>query len=501
MSSGSSFSSGIIKAPSFILNVSTDNIYEFMKTNEFDNLIADTSIKTLEMQFQPPQPDQDVKDYFYIYNVTDAFITSRPWWSILREPRSYDNNNYRVLLERLPEKVEKSYRLIASKQYPADCSQHKLHVVHITGYDAYGNKISDERSGGSYAWSHDMIFMIIAAKHAKFLDPGYCKLYNLNLCAHLPMTNCSVPEAFHNLTHFHVVDVNTYFDKATLDGKYIDKTVTIAFNDSMIHLGMFQYTAKVYYYTVRGFNESSPVFMSSHGGNLFYDFISTGINHRYNSVFRNLIDEKIHEMRVTSKVFFPATEQCVAIHIRHHDRHIAGETNIIEWCDKFVHFPNGTCADRYGQVMGCVKYKNYGCSSNPFGYMSFKDYIHAASLVLPHVKNIFIMTDDGPWVEHHKPSVEDKYNIYTIHGSNMHSADSVANGVTFFASIEAARQCSGFVGHSGSAVYGLMMQYMCTRHGPEGRRKYGQCPPAFNFGMTHHEGYDQPYLPPMEEDS
>jgi hypothetical protein len=466
-----------------------------MKTNEFNQAISVPTVRKLVMQFQPPPPG--ATDYFYMYNVTDAFITPRPWWSIVREPRVYDNNQYRVLLERVPEKLEETYRIIASKQYPSDCSLHKLHVRNVNGYSEFGNKIYDERNGAADAWNRGMIYTIVVSGWAQYMDPGYCPFYDLSLCAHLPMTSCLYPDEVKQ--KYETLNV---FDKATLNGKrIIDYRLTVPFDNNATKTE-FHASMTTYFYTVRGFNDSSPVFMSTHRTNIFLNLLSTGIGHRYNSLFRNLIDEEIHNMRVTSKPVFPVTEQCVAIHIRHFDRHIAGEQNMIEWCDKFVHYPNGTCADRYGQTRDCVfHYIGYGCDLNPFGAIHFKHYIHAASLILPNVKNIFIMTDDGPWVEHHKHSVQHKFNVYTIHGTNYHSKNSIANGVNLFASIEAARQCSGFVGHSRSAIYGLMMQYMCTRHGPEGRRKYGQCPPAFNFGMTHHEGYDQPYLPPMEEDS
>ena len=497
-SSGSSskvFSSAIVSSsPSLILNVSED-ILEFMSTNEFDNAIHDPNIKTLIMQFPPPSTI-GVKDYFYIYNVTDAFITSRPWWSIVTEPRVYNSNQHRVLLERVQPELEEVYRLIASRQFPSDCSKHKLHVRHYGGYGEFGNKISEEGWMSAYAWERNMIYMIIITHSAQFLDPGYCYLYDLNLCAHLPMTNCSLPEGLATLP----IDVENNFDKATFDGQLIDKQSILA-DKQIKELGRFDSSMIVYYYPVRGFNDSSPVYMKKDDGvNIFEYLVSAGIAHRYNSVFRNLIDEEIHKMRVTSKPYFPATEECVAVHVRHFDRHVAGETNIIEWCDKFVHYPNRTCADRYGKKRDCVMhYIGFACDLTPFGSIHFKHYIHAAALILPHVKNIFIMTDDGPWVEHHKHSVQHKFNIYTIHGSNYHTKNSVAGGVNFFASVEAARQCSGFVGHSRSAIYKLMLQYMCTRHGPEGGRKFGQCPPTFDFGQISHLDEDEPYSPPKRE--
>jgi len=465
-----------------------------MKTNEFEAAIHDPAIKTLEMQFPPPSPG--VKDFYYIYNVTDAFLTPRPWWEVVQEPRSYDANNYRVRLERVQPPLEKVYRLIVNKQFPSDCSKHKMHVRNFFGYGEFGNKILEEGWMASYSWERDMIYMIVVTERAQFMDPGYCPFYDINLCAHLPMTNCSLPRNFATLKY----DCENNFDQATLEGKLINKE-TIEVDSRVRELGQFHTDTILYYYPVRGFNDSTPVYMKSNfGTNIFSELINTGIAHRYNSLFRNLIDEEIHKMRVTSKPFFPPTEQCVAIHVRHYDRHLEGETNMLEWCDKFVHFPNGTCADRYGKARECtLHYIGFACDLTPFGYIHFKHYIHAASLILPHVKNIFIMTDDGPWVEHHKHSVQHKFNVYTIHGTNYHSKESIAGGVNFFASIEAARQCSGFVGHSRSAIYSLMMKYMCTRHGPLGKRKYGKCPPAFDFGRISREGGDELYSPPKVE--
>ena len=117
---------------------------------------------------------------------------------------------------------------------------------------------------------------------------------------------------------------------------------------------------------------------------------------------------------------------------------------------------------------------------------------------MPHNRNVFVMTDDGPWIEKHKEHFKNEWNIYSIHGTNYHSKRSIVNGVNFLASIEAARQCSGFVGHSRSAVYNMVLDYMCTWHGPEGKRVYGKCPIGFDFGIV---GPDNPVNEQLVKDA
>ena len=52
---------------------------------------------------------------------------------------------------------------------------------------------------------------------------------------------------------------------------------------------------------------------------------------RFNSKFRNDVDEVINSFRRSKNRFFGPNETCVAIHIRMDDRSVFGE-DMIQWC-------------------------------------------------------------------------------------------------------------------------------------------------------------------------
>lgn len=66
---------------------------------------------------------------------------------------------------------------------------------------------------------------------------------------------------------------------------------------------------------------------------------------------------------------------------------------------------------------------------------------------------------------------DDKWYHLVRHGGGMES------GVHLFASLELARQCSGFVGHMGSGATMMFYQYMCVQH--NGLRFV--CPPKYDL--------------------
>ena len=161
---------------------------------------------------------------------------------------------------------------------------------------------------------------------------------------------------------------------------------------------------------------------------------------------------------------------------------------MFEYCKGFQHFPNGTCADRHGKVVGCdAGYVALGCHGIPFGAVKLEHFLQAADVVLPGNRNVYIMTDDGPWVEKEKVRFPN-WNVYAHYGSHRHSEHSVKNGVNFFATIQLAQQCSAFVGHGGSAIFGLTKKFVCSEHGPRGNKVYGQCPTMFSFGEFNSGG-------------
>lgn len=459
------------------------DIIDYMKTQEFEDATSKPNIKHIEFQFDTPPPS--LIDYHYIYNASDAFVTTRPWWIIVDEPRSYDTNHFKVVFERVPISLETVLREIAAIQYPSDCKSKKLHIRRYKNYIEYGNKILEEGWMSKYAFKRGMVFMLAVFNgrgSAGFLDPEYCPLLNLYECAHLLTTNCTIPTICASGNN--CLEDENNFDTASERGKLIKPPDEIPDSDRS-----YSSSLDLVHFGYRGFNDSSPMYIHHDDSiDIFADIFTTAIIHRYNAVFRNLIAEEIHKMRMLSKPHFHAADSCVAIHIRRHDRQLDGVDNMLDWCDKLR---NGTCVEAPGAP--CRFPEDHACDLNPFGYIQFKHYIHAAASLNPNNKNIFIMTDDGPWVEKHKHNFKHKYNIYSIHGSHRHSNNSVANGVNFFASIEAARQCSGFVGHSRSAIFGLMMKYMCMMHGPVGSRVYGQCPISFDFGIIQRSSNDVLY--------
>merc|ERR1711865_1079941 len=96
--------------------------------------------------------------------------------------------------------------------------------------------------------------------------------------------------------------------------------------------------------------------------------------------------------------------------------------------------------------------------------------------------NIFIMTDDGPWVKEQMKihPIAKKYNIYEMSADPLEQRafdkDSMRTRETlvFWASVAMAQKCQAFVGSWGSDVGKLVYRFMCMYH--DG--KYGQCPPA-----------------------
>lgn len=63
--------------------------------------------------------------------------------------------------------------------------------------------------------------------------------------------------------------------------------------------------------------------------------------------------------------------------------------------------------------------------------------------------------------------------VCPVHKSRM----SLQATAEWWAGIEAARQCEGFVGHMGSAATYAVYWALCFHH----RDKYWQCPPLYFF--------------------
>lgn len=114
--------------------------------------------------------------------------------------------------------------------------------------------------------------------------------------------------------------------------------------------------------------------------------------------------------------------------------------------------------------------------------MTLQDYLDEAYHLHP-TYNIFISTDDEPWLESEMKQVSSNWKIFSVAGSSnsRNSSDTIhatEYGVQFFSSLAFIRQCQAFVGHWGSAVSHLYYHYMCLSHD----LNVDICPPAVNIG-------------------
>lgn len=135
-----------------------------------------------------------------------------------------------------------------------------------------------------------------------------------------------------------------------------------------------------------------------------------------------------------------------------------------------------------------------GCFSGlPFGAATLEHYINASKVVLPSNRNLFVLTDDEPWL---KPELEryrarvlmgsipkhEAFNIIAYPAGEGHREASSDATVDFWASIKLAQQCQGFVGHFSSTATLLVFRSMCYRHG---NHNFLSCPPAFDIGAQN----------------
>ena len=168
---------------------------------------------------------------------------------------------------------------------------------------------------------------------------------------------------------------------------------------------------------------------------------------------------------------------------------------MIAYCKDFVRRPDGSCFNKSSGLPWLepdCKYRwdaNYACSAAvPFGGITFQAYLQAAELLFDREmkaekKTVFIMTDDGAWVDQEKKVYLDSssWNIHVMPAPPKHRTRATINGVTLFASIELVQQCSGLVGHSVSAFTVLLRALMCVKHGPVHNIRYGECPKFYDF--------------------
>ena len=288
------------------------------------------------------------------------FLTKRPWWVLLYEPYDFNSDlipflNRTSQFQRVTKPMESILRQVAAVQFAKDCRAHQLHVRTYGLYNEFGNKIWEDSMMFVNSYRRDIIYYLNVDSKAAFLDDDYCpNALNKFLCAHLPITNCSLPQACYDKVACHGTEEN--YNTATIDAVALPDRNANFFNipqkDVPLFAPMSYYT---YHYGTRGFNKKSLIYRKNgHPGDRLERIIAPMLLHRRNGDFRTLIAKEIKSMRDHAEPAFHANMSCVAIHIRHFDRHLPGEGNMIEWCDKFQRFSNGSCYDGSWNRRDCV---------------------------------------------------------------------------------------------------------------------------------------------------
>ena len=474
------------------LNIVADEttFSEAVKSRDFDNFLNDnTNLTWIEIDYSKWTNRSES------WIVNDAIVWNRPWWAIVQEDYGFledkETRAYITLIQRVSEFSESLLRNIASIQYPYDCAKTPMHIRTIYGYSEYGNKAYDTSNQFVHTFNNGAayVFQVRQDRNSpiSFLDAHFCdNIANKWNCVFLPSTNCTLPKAcYENIGALQTDGKNCTRLVEEYSSSTSDATLLAL---DYVKRPFFRFPHPRQPYTVYHFNgrylNYSSVIQSSASYSALFTHLLPMIMQRANHNYRHLISKEIRRSRRDTNPHFGKQLDCVAIHSRRNDRALPNMTadKYFEWCNKFQHLQDGTCLDMYNNTRECVfHYIGLACDLIPFGAIELDDYLRAAAIISPKNRNIVIMTDDSNWIEREKRRFPD-WHIFAIHGSNIHSKASTANGVNFFASVEAMTQCTAFIGHQRSAIYNLVMMWMCSYHGPRANRIFGKCPTVFDFG-------------------
>jgi len=229
------------------------------------------------------------------------------------------------------------------------------------------------------------------------------------------------------------------------------------------------------------------------GGDVLESHFLYGVVTRFNAHFRGLVQEVINEFRVSRTPMFHPNMSCVAIHVRRDDRALPG-VDMMEWCR------NHTIVDSNGQMkqtglwvdgsdLSDGQWMDMGCNKKlPYGAASLEHFLNASRVLIPHNRNVFMMTDDPKWLRteikkyysqrraQHQHSA-DTMHIFTPPIRPNHRGGTYNSSVDFWASISMARQCQAVVGHLGSAAFVVIYNNLCYFHD----NQFFNCPPLYNI--------------------
>lgn len=435
----------------------------------FNELDYDNSIRRVRMKLSEISEEYGKE--------MDSFLQPRPWWVLLNEPYTWKTNDEKVVELVQFNAPWNIYLQKKSKiQYPAKCDA-QLIIQYTNGFSEWGNQIFNYANNAAInKWAIFTPYMY--GKQVAFLDDGYCSNHNKFTCGFLPMTNCSLPDVLTTTSE----SKSNYYSSCNKDGVALKDPWDRATKDKELYDSQNFDTPSVSYTIYKPAADPGGVPIVQSGGlNIGQEaLLNFGLIFRLNYDFRSRVAHLIHDVKKNYTKPFPTNGDCVAIHIRRHDRAVKG-VNMHDWCTKHARQKNNTCLDHLTGAWSenvCNRWYDMGChSKTPFGTLHLKDYLAAAKIVRNTSSNVFIMTDDSKWLAAEMEAFKGEWNIFTMPIARLHRKASIENGVTFLSSLALVRECSGLVGHSVSAIYNLLVRQMCARHAG----KFGVCPPTFDF--------------------
>jgi hypothetical protein len=271
--------------------------------------------------------------------MSDHYLQSRPYWTVYHEEYPWQKHRSHHIIYIRVLNLDESLHNISQVMNPQDCSRRVLVLKGYHDFGEYGNehhnllRYFNDFSGA--------ITLVHIKQRANFIDDGYCpnetNKYN---CAFLPMTNCSLPTSYLNCTNFDpqctpgITDYHVYLS-ATPPARLFRKTFE---EDKGFHKLLLKpqiqppHLVGLEYLSPRPFdfsNVTTRSYVISSIGSLHF----TAIFLRRNYDFRTQVAKMIHTFRRSSKPAYGANDQCVAIHIRHHDRVKPGY-DMLKYCSE-----------------------------------------------------------------------------------------------------------------------------------------------------------------------
>lgn len=452
------------------------------------------------------------------FNVTiislaiDTFLIPRPWWKVLREPFDWDPDTREIILERYPSEWDPFWSYLAAVNFPNSktCSNSSILVgrsscVH-PGWFSVLSFYRITQAQHPYAVKTVFFPMFNDSEHENqnaWITDSDCPSTVTNRwnCAFLPTTNCTTPAIVTDCTNKtckreHNAGFSLLLNRADATGEVVPKDLVKFFG--RVPGGKLPPNTSESLPSAYGTLPYDTSYVEQHAKKRdllnIVDLSNAAYSHlflvRKTAFYRSKIAALIHKFRNGSHPHFPASAACVAVQIRRGDRAIPGHIDPVEWCYNASHkLPcNG------GHCVG-----DFGCSERggiPFAAINLSHVIEKVPvLVGPDVKNIVVASDDPDWVHRQIAAVkktDPSWNFYTLPHPELppdvklsvkeeyrylRSAAGTQSGVFLFASIELARQCSGFIAHLGAGGAMIYQQYLCLGHAG----LTGVCPPTYDF--------------------